>query len=108
MTHEMALPAGGRPSGQCGYRGGGTHPIIGAASSNVKQSALVLQALANEGLAEALAAWHRERAAAYLRWYDLPWCAAQYTAHVEAAEWQDLLAARHRRIAAALGVHHGI
>lgn len=61
------------------------------------------QALAAEQKAAATAAWHRERAARYLAWCDLPWCAAQFRSHVNAADFQDAIAARHRAVLAALG-----
>lgn len=111
MMHEMALPAGGRPGGQCGYRGGGTVFMLAQPGAVVNMSnggALVLQAQANERRALAEAAWHRERACRYLAWSDLPWCAAQYDAHLAEAAFQERLAARHAAVAVALqGVDHG-
>ncbi len=73
-----------------------------AAVKSAGRDVLNAQALAATEKAEATAAWHRERAARYLAWTDTPWAAAQFRGHIEAAEFQDAIAARHRQIAAAL------
>lgn len=71
-------------------------------SVNPGAGLLAGQAPAAEERALASAAWHRERAAHYLAWCDLAWCAARYAEHVDAATFQERLAARHAAVRAAL------
>lgn len=100
-----AQPAGGESSGlQFRKNERATEISVPRAACAVKpQSGLLAQALAAEQRAQASAAWHRERAASYLRWFDLSWAAAQFDQHIAAAEFQEAVAERHRQIAAALG-----
>ena len=117
MTLQTAQPTrrdSGGLQNQAVGRGGVTGTILPQPSRSVNSRSnevtklLFAQATAAAERAEATAAWHRERAGRYLAWCDLPWCAAQYRAHIEAAAFQDAIAARHRAVQVSLqGVRHG-
>lgn len=104
MTHETTMAADRRFGGHQMLRTEkrAADLMISPSRAAVKPSPLLDQALAAEARALTLAAWHRERAASYLRWYDLPWAAGRYAEHIAAAEFQDAIAARHRGAAEAL------
>lgn len=67
-----------------------------------RRQELIRQASAAEVRARAAADWHRERAARYLGWCDLPWARQRYDFHLAQAAYQDSLAARHGAIRWAL------
>ena len=112
----LGLEKARRPAGEPGGAGalfgaGGTtpnassecSPIIAQAARGVKL--LAEQAARLEAHHRELAAWHRERAARWLEWAHLgPWYAAHWREHVDAAAWNDRLAAHHAELE---GVRHG-
>lgn len=99
-----------RPAGEPGGAGGeafasgfGTLSILPDGARAVKQ--LTEQAARLEVYHREQAAWHRERAARWLEWAHLgPWYAAHWREHVDAAAWNDRLAAHHAELE---GVRHG-